>query len=836
MGRKRGRPRKSSKQSTISNSVLGGVFIILGLVLLIFMAFKNVGSIAQIFKIVFLGALGNTAYIFPLGLVAIGTYCIISEKKIDALGSLRNGIVVIAFIAATLTAFSESSLSIYSNPVKEITDAVNVGIAGKNMGGAIGTLIGGAIAGLIGIVPTRIILPLLTFVLFLFLYNISFKQFFGNIAYGFNYVVDHLNTFINTLFRNDEVKKYDYTDNFGDKTPKLSRREKARIEKEEEEKQEKLREQGSSNVDENLNIDRTEQVEFDFSKLGGKPSEAEIQGKQKRDQFFKLQKEEKEDKSVKEVLTIDHTAHVEDENYEFPSIDLLSEPKEGQSFDRKAIHAVAVRLQKTLASFGVDARVTNITKGPTVTRYELTPSTGVKVSKIVSLTDDIALNLAAKSIRMEAPIPGKAAVGIEIPNAQPESVLLREVIDSDTFKKHKSKICFALGKDAAGEVCVGDIAKMPHMLIAGTTGSGKSVCINSIIVSILYKAKPSEVKMILVDPKMVELSGYNGIPHLLIPVVTDCKKAAGALNWAVQEMENRYRLFAENGVRDLKAYNELIEKQEGGIKLPQMVIIIDELADLMMVAPNDVETAICRIAQKARACGMHLIVATQRPSVDVITGLIKANIPSRIAFTVSNQVDSRTILDMGGAEKLLGKGDMLYYPVGENKPLRIQGTFISDSEIESIVESIKANSNATYSEDIIKSIETVNNPDNKGQSQDSDSQDDADVLLDEAIDLVMDTGTASASMLQRRFKIGYSRAGRIVDQMEARGLISGYDGSKARKVLISKEEWQELKMGGQNSAEDTQDETAGQSSAVNTQNAATIVEDTPRKSNIDIEL
>lgn len=835
MGRKRGRPRKNSKQNTISNSVLGGIFIILGLVLLIFMAFKNVGSIAQIFKIVFLGALGNTAYIFPLGLVAIGTYCIISEKKIDALGSLRNGIVVIAFIAATLTAFSESSLSIYSNPVKEITEAVNLGIAGKNMGGAIGTLIGGAIAGLIGIVPARIIMPLLTFVLFLFLYNISFKQFFGNISYGFNYVIDHLNTFINTLFRNDDVKKYDYTDNFGDKAPKLSRREKARIEKEEEEKQEKLREQGSSNVDANLNIDRTEQVEFDFSKLGGKPSEEEIQGKQKRDQFFKLQKEEKEDKSVKEVLTIDHTAHVEDENYEFPPIDLLSQPKEGQAFDRKAIHAVAVRLQKTLASFGVDARVTNITKGPTVTRYELTPSTGVKVSKIVSLTDDIALNLAAKSIRMEAPIPGKAAVGIEIPNAQPESVLLREVIDSDTFKKHKSKICFALGKDAAGEVCVGDISKMPHMLIAGTTGSGKSVCINSIIVSILYKAKPSEVKMILVDPKMVELSGYNGIPHLLIPVVTDCKKAAGALNWAVQEMENRYRLFAENGVRDLKAYNELIEKQEGGIKLPQMVIIIDELADLMMVAPNDVETAICRIAQKARACGMHLIVATQRPSVDVITGLIKANVPSRIAFTVSNQVDSRTILDMGGAEKLLGKGDMLYYPVGENKPLRIQGTFISDSEIESIVENIKANSNATYSEDIIKSIETVNNPDNKGQAQESDTQDDADVLLDEAIDLVMDTGTASASMLQRRFKIGYSRAGRIVDQMEARGLISGYDGSKARKVLISKEEWQELKMGGQSSATDTE-ETTGQNAVVSTENVASMVEEAPRKSNIDIEL
>ena len=451
--RKRGRPSKSTK-NTVSNSVLGGVFIILGLMLLIFMAFKNVGSIAQIVKIVFLGALGNTAYIFPIFLMIIGTACILSDKKIEALGSLRKGIVVIAFIAATLTAFSESSLSIYSNPVKEITDAVNNGIANKNMGGAIGTMIGGAISGIIGIVPTRLILPILTFVLALFVYNVSFKQFFGTIAYGFNYALDHINNFINTLFRDDDVRKYD----FGEE--KLSRREKARLEKEERERAEKLREQGSSNVDENLNIDKTEQVEFDFNKLGGQPTEAEIQGKQKRDEFFKLQKEQKEDKTVKEVLTIDHTAHVEDDNYEFPPIDLLSKPKGGQTINRNAIKAVSVKLQKTLASFGVEAKVTNITKGPTVTRYELTPSTGVKVSKIVNLTDDIALNLAAKSIRMEAPIPGKAAVGIEIPNDHPESVLLREVIDSDTFRNHKSKICFALGKDAAGEVCVGDISKI----------------------------------------------------------------------------------------------------------------------------------------------------------------------------------------------------------------------------------------------------------------------------------------------------------------------------------------------------------------------------------------
>lgn len=825
---KRGRPSRK-EQKTITNDMLGGFLVVFGLILAVFIGFKNVGSFAQICKVIFLGALGKSAYSFPILLMIVGTYCIMSDKRVNCFSAIRKGLVVIALIAATLTVFTQTNLNVYSNPIKATVDSVNAGIAKQNYGGAVGVLIGGALAGIVGIIPARIIFPFLTLIISLFLYNVSFKQFFGAISYGFNYIVDHLNNIINTLFRDDEVKKYEYTDNLGNKVPKLSRREKARIEKEQE-KQDKLKEVGSPNVDENLNIDKTEQVEFDFNKLGGQPTEAEIKGKQKRDEFFKLQKEEKEDKSIKEVLTLDHTAHLEDENYVFPSIELLQEPQAGETFDRKSIHAVAVRLQKTLASFGVDARVTNITKGPTVTRYELTPSTGVKVSKIVSLADDIALNLAAKSIRIEAPIPGKAAVGIEVPNAVSESVMLREVIDSDIFKNHKSKLCFALGKNAAGEVCVGDIAKMPHVLIAGATGSGKSVCINSIIVSILYKAKPSEVKMILVDPKMVELSGYNGIPHLLIPVVTDPKKAAGALNWAVQEMVKRYNLFASKGVKDIKGYNAVMEKEES-VKLPQIVIIIDELADLMMVAPNDVEDAICRLAQMARAAGMHLIIATQRPSVDVITGIIKANVPSRIAFTVSSQVDSRTILDMGGAEKLLGKGDMLYYPVGETKPLRMQGTFVSESEIENIVNEVKANTNATYDPKIIESIEKGNAKDGKGED---DKQDDADELLDDAIDLVMDMGQASASMLQRKFKIGYSRAGRIVDQMEARGLISGYDGSKPRQVLISKEEWQELKMGGNDSANN--DENMENEEETSVVNAAENVDENKTKSKIDIEL
>lgn len=839
MGRKkRGRPAKKQTK-TITNDMLGGFLVVLGVILTVFIGFKNVGSFAQICKIVFLGALGKFAYSVPVLLISVGIYCIVSDKKVNTLSEIRKGLLIIALVAAVLTVFTQNNVNMYVNPVKTVADSVNQGIEKANIGGAIGTIIAGAIAGAIGMTATRLVLPLFTLVISLFILDISFKQFFGSIAYGFNYTIDHISNLLSTLFRDDEVKKYEYTDNFGEKVPKLSRREKARIEREEQERQERLSEKGSPNADENLDIDKAEQVEFDFSKLGGKPkapTPQEIEGKRKRDEFFTEKKEQKEDKSIKEVLTLEHTAHVEDDNYVFPPISLLTEGKGGDNFDRKAIHAVAVRLQKTLASFGVDAKVTNITKGPTVTRYELTPSVGVKVSKIVNLTDDIALNLAAKSIRIEAPIPGKAAVGIEVPNESPESVMLREVIDSDTFRNHKSKICFALGKDAAGEVCVGDISKMPHMLIAGTTGSGKSVCINSIIVSILYKAKPSEVKMILIDPKMVELSGYNGIPHLLIPVVTDAKKAAGALNWAVQEMENRYKLFAQHGVKDLKGYNELIEKNEEGVKLPQMVIIIDELADLMMVAPNDVETAICRIAQKARACGMHLIVATQRPSVDVITGLIKANVPSRIAFTVSNQVDSRTILDMAGAEKLLGKGDMLYYPVGENKPLRIQGTFISEKEIENIVDNIKSNSNAIYSEEIIKSIETVNNPDNKNQPQSGEDADDSDELLEEAIDLVMDMGQASASMLQRKFKIGYSRAGRIVDQMEARGLISGYDGSKPRQLLITKDEWQELKMGRGMSDNNATEEDSEEDEVFISNSADNEINDTQKKSNIDIEL
>ena len=510
--------------------------------------------------------------------------------------------------------------------------------------------------------------------------------------------------------------------------------------------------------------------------------------------LFKTEEPVKVDKT-KEVLTLEHSITVEDENYEFPPIQLLS-AGEARTIKggKKAIADNATKLQKTLYSFGVSAKVENVSVGPSITRYELKPAEGVRVNKIANLADDIALNLAAETIRIEAPIPGKQAVGIEVPNKEKEAVHLREVLESDEFQNNKSKLTVALGKDVAGEVQLADIAKMPHVLIAGSTGSGKSVCINTIITSIIYNSKPSEVKMVMVDPKVVELSVYNGIPHLLIPVVTDPKKAAGALAWAVQEMDNRYNLFATKGVRDLKGYNKAIEKEEGQGKLPQIVIIVDELADLMMVAAKDVEEAICRLAQKARAAGMHLVIATQRPSVDVITGLIKANVPSRIAFAVSSQIDSRTILDSVGAEKLLGKGDMLFFPSGAPKPVRVQGAFVSDDEVEKIVDFIKQNGTATYSEDILETIENGNKSD-KELMQEQAEDDETDPFLNDAIEAVIEQGQASTSFVQRRFKVGYARAGRIIDQMEERGIISGYQGSKPREVLMSKERWEELKMG-----------------------------------------
>ncbi|MBQ0078361.1 MAG: DNA translocase FtsK [Eubacterium sp.] len=481
-------------------------------------------------------------------------------------------------------------------------------------------------------------------------------------------------------------------------------------------------------------------------------------------------------------------------NYEFPPIDLLKVNKNrGKNGDSEGeLMAKAQKLEDVLHSFNIDADVTNVTQGPTVTRYEVHPNSGVKVKGIKSLADDIALNMEAKSIRIEAPIPGKPAVGIEIENDKINMVTVRELIDSKPFKDAKSKITFAVGKDISGNEIVADLKSMPHLLIAGSTGSGKSVCINSIITSFIYKARPEEVKLVLVDPKVVELANYNGIPHLLIPVVTDPAKAAAALNWAVAEMDERYRKFADEGVRELASFNDhmRLEGRDEEV-MPQIVIIIDELADLMIVAPSQVEDSIMRLAQKARAAGMHLIVATQRPSVDVITGVIKANIPSRIAFAVSSQVDSRTILDMAGAEKLVGKGDMLFNPLGKGKPVRVQGTFISDEEVNDVIDFVKAQASEEpeYAETVLDRIERAN----ASVTPPTDEKNPDDELLADAIELVVQAQQASVSMLQRRFRIGYNRAARIVDMMEERQIVGPQDGSRPRAVLISEEEFNEMK-------------------------------------------
>ena len=483
--------------------------------------------------------------------------------------------------------------------------------------------------------------------------------------------------------------------------------------------------------------------------------------------------------------------------YQYPPIELFERsPDESDPTAQDELKANAQKLVDTLESFGVRTRVLDISRGPAVTRYEVQPMAGVKISRITSLADDIALNLAVADVRMEAPIPGKPAVGIEVPNHKRQAVYIRSVFESQSFLRMSSPLGITLGKDIAGVAQVADLCKMPHLLIAGSTGSGKSVCVNSIIMSLVFRSSPEDVKLLLIDPKVVELAEYNGIPHLLMPVVTEPKKAAGALGSAVQEMERRYRMFAENNVRDIKSFNKLAAERPDLEKMPYIAIVIDELADLMMVVGKDVEDSICRIAQKARAAGMHLIVATQRPSVDVITGLIKANIPSRIAFAVSSQVDSRTILDGAGAEKLLGQGDMLFMPVGAPKPTRIQGTFVRDEEISRVLDFIKSSATVQYDEAMIEAMEKHAIQDGKkgSSSADSDEDSDSDPMFKQAVEVVIDAGQASTSLLQRRCKLGYARAARIMDEMEQKGVIGPYEGAKPRAVLISRQQWLEMQM------------------------------------------
>ena len=748
----KGRKSKKKNRKTLDLQVVSLIIISILLAILIY---TKAGYIGETLSPILGGIMGWIKYVIPVGTFAIAIFLACDEDKDNFMKKILQYAVFLLCITTIITVIqiSQGKLNMETGFEKAVEQAYENG--SKNIGGgAVGAICAIGLISLVGKIGTVIIAIGIAVIDSIFLFGIKPAE------------------LLKEYVENRNEKKQEA------KAQRLEQRklkaDKEIISREKEDKKKKLKIMLEDNAvtEDQINI-----------KIASNNNEEQTS-------LFKKQEEIKEDKS-KEILTLEHALTVEDENYEFPPVEFLTPGKATTKMGKKAVADTASKLQKTLYSFGVSAKVENVSVGPTITRYELKPAEGVRVSKIANLADDIALSLAAETIRIEAPIPGKQAVGIEIPNKEKEVVHLRDIIDSNEFKSAKSKLAFALGKNAAGEAIVTDIAKMPHVLIAGSTGSGKSVCINTLITSIIYKSKPSEVKLVMVDPKVVELSVYNGIPHLLIPVVTDPKKAAGALAWAVQEMVNRYHLFAEKNVRDIAGYNEALEKEGAEGKLPQIVIIIDELADLMMVAKNDVEDAICRLAQMARAAGMHLVIATQRPSVDVITGIIKANIASRISFAVTSQVDSRTILDSAGAEKLLGKGDMLFFPTGVLKPIRIQGAFISDGEVEKIVSFLKENGGPTYSEDVLEKIERANTTDKELDEQDDDE---TDPFLMEAIDTVVDLGQASASFIQRRFKVGYARAGRIIDQMEARGIISGYEGSKPRQVLVSKEQWQELKM------------------------------------------
>ena len=788
MAKKKYKGKRAKKKSIDLGVIITIIFSILITVLI----YTESGYVGVALSDFFGGMFGMIKYVLPIGSFAVAIKMACKDDDDYISSKIFQYTLLLIFIAVILSVYQiyNDTININQNISEIVKDAYQLG-ENNIGGGALGTIAAVPLFKLFGKVGTIILSIGASLILFAITFGIDISGIVSSwIQSGVNNRKEkHERKLAMQEEREKEREKI--------KENNIKENRKAYLEIEEEPKEEeqiKINLNGRTIEDEPKGRKKFKHNKDDIVPLG--MEKKKVQPDFIENNLFKQEEEKKEEK-VKEVLQLEHAIAVEDEHYEYPPVELLSKgsPKALKG-GAKALTDIATKLQKTLYSFGVQAKVENVSVGPAITRYELKPAEGVRVSKIANLADDIALNLAAETIRIEAPIPGKQAVGIEVPNAENETVHCRDVVESDDFQDSKSKLSVALGKDVAGNMAIADIAKMPHALIAGATGSGKSVCINTIIASIIYKAKPSEVKLVMIDPKVVELSVYNGIPHLLIPVVTDPKKAAGALAWAVQEMDNRYNVFAQKGVRDLKGYNALVEKEDGIGKLPQIVIIIDELADLMMVAAKDVEDSICRLAQKARAAGMHLIIATQRPSVDVITGIIKANIPSRIAFAVSSQIDSRTILDQVGAEKLLGKGDMLFYPSGAPKPTRIQGAFVSDDEVEKIVSFIKSNGEATYSEDILESIEKSNKTD-KEIAEEAEMDDDTDPFLMDAIDIVVETGQASTSFIQRRFKVGYARAGRIIDQMEERGVISGYQGSKPRQVLMSKEKLAELKMGTQ---------------------------------------
>ncbi len=738
---------------------------------------------------IFFGIFGVTAFFYPilLGFVAI-MYAL--DKFYGSINAkvIESGVLVM-LIGAAVDIFikHDESLTFWQH----LTAAYSSGVEMKS-GGFIGALLGQPLYMLFGKTGAIITIILLLFVMLMLITGTTLIAFFKTLSKPVKHIEEHAEDALVKLgerqANNREIvenaKRRASVDIPVDDIP-VKREDDLSLS----DKQKRVVAAYNGTEPE---LTENEKIDEALSAAGKEAEEKPQKIKHDPEAEREIEEEIEENKQNGIVIT-------EDNAYKFPPISLLKAPSfESAAATSADLDSTAAHLVDTLRSFGVETRIVDISRGPTVTRYELQPCAGVKISKITNLADDIALNLATAGVRIEAPIPNKAAVGIEVPNKQSNVVGVREIIESPLFTGSKSKLTVALGRDIGGNAVVTDIAKMPHGLIAGATGSGKSVCINSIIMSILYKATPDEVKLLMIDPKVVELGVYNGIPHLLVPVVTDPRKASGALCWAVSEMEKRYAMFAGSGVRDLAGFNKLAETDESLEKLPQIVIIIDELADLMMTAPNEVEDSINRIAAKARAAGMHLLIATQRPSVDVVTGVIKANIPTRVAFAVSSQVDSRTILDMSGAEKLLGRGDMLFNPMGASKPNRLQGCFVSDDEVEAVVEYIKGDHTSDYDEDVMHEIERQAAVEKKQKTGLAEDGPDEDPMLSAAIETVVELGQASTSLLQRKLKLGYARAARLVDMMEERGVVGPYEGSKPRQVLITKEQLLEKQAGEEN--------------------------------------
>lgn len=725
MSKTQTRKRKRKTKYNFNKDIIGSIIIAIGIIWLISLFSFQMGIIGSLIRGSTFLLMGFGGYFFPIALICVGSFFIMD--RLDG-KETEKSILVLIILLAILVFLDGKNIGIegFLNRIA-IANSQSLDHQG---GGVLGALLGFIFYKLFGRIGGYIAIVSIAIISIFMLTDVKVKDILKNIS-------------LSSKLKSTKVK----TSNKPSTTSKKTNNRLNKIKSGQE--QLELNSDGIKFIDYNNKTDKKQVITNNSS-----------------------------DGINKEIIISQKPT---DFQYIVPPLKLLDsyENKKDDNEKKEIINNARI-IEETMKNFGIDADITQINRGPTITCYELSPSPGIKLSKIVGLSDNIALSLASSDIRIEAPIPGKAAVGIEVPNKTKDNVALKEMLMTDTYMDLDSKLPLVLGKDVSGNPMVSSIDKMPHLLIAGATGSGKSVCINTIIMSLIYKSSPEDVKLMLIDPKVVELSVYNNIPHLLIPVVTDPKKASFALNWAVEEMEKRYKLFAQESVRDMSSYNE----KQGGRnleKLASIVIIIDELADLMMVASQEIEDYICRLAQMARAAGIHLIVATQRPSVDVITGTIKANIPSRISFAVSSQVDSRTILDMAGAEKLLGKGDMLFYPSFYSKPVRVQGAFVSDKEVEAVVNFLKENNQAEYDDDVIEVVQTS-----------MDIQlDDSDVLLADAIQLVVDEGQASISLLQRRLKIGYTRAARIVDEMEARGVIGGFEGSKPRKVLVTSADLEE---------------------------------------------